>query len=135
MSPGHMKGTPQCMAVREVLNLVGDKWSLLLIQHLSAGPRRFSDLKRMVEGISQRMLTLTLRHLERDGLVSRTVYPTVPPRVDYELTPLGRTLREPVGALASWAGKNREKMQSARDAFDHRAASAPAPGFLRARAG
>jgi DNA-binding HxlR family transcriptional regulator len=113
------------MAVREVLNLVGDKWSLLLIQHLADGPRRFSDLKRMVEGISQRMLTLTLRHLERDGLVSRTVYPTVPPRVEYALTPLGRTLRGPVSELALWAGKNREKMQAARDAFDQRAMSAP----------
>jgi DNA-binding HxlR family transcriptional regulator len=124
MSPRHIKGSPQCMAVREVLNLVGDKWSLLLIQHLADGPSRFSDLKRTVEGISQRMLTLTLRHLERDGLVSRTVYPTVPPRVDYALTPLGRTLRGPVSELASWAEKNREQMQSARDAFDRRATSA-----------
>ncbi len=131
MSPAHIKGSPQCMAVREVLNLVGDKWSLLLIQHLAAGPRRFSDLKRTIEGISQRMLTLTLRHLERDGLVSRTVYPTVPPRVDYGLTPLGRTLRRPVSQLASWADKNREQMQAARDAFDRRVASAPPVSALR----
>jgi DNA-binding HxlR family transcriptional regulator len=113
------------MAIREVLDLVGDKWSLQLIRHLSDGPKRFSELKRTVEKISQRMLTLTLRGLERDGLVSRTVYPTVPPRVDYELTALGRTLREPVNALAIWAGKNRERMQSARDAFDSRADRAP----------
>src|SRR4051812_25091038 len=118
MSPGNTHDAGQCMAIREVLDLVGDKWSLQLIRHLSEGPRRFSELKRTVEGISQRMLTLTLRGLERDGLVTRTVYPTVPPRVDYELTTLGKTLREPVNALAVWAGKNREKMQAARDAFD-----------------
>ena len=127
MSPGHTGGSPECMAVREVLNLVGDKWSLLLIQYLSAGPKRFSELKRTVEGISQRMLTLTLRGLERDGLVTHTVYPTVPPRVDYALTPLGKTLREPVSALAEWAAKNREKMQAARDEFDKRAKRATPP--------
>ena len=126
MSPGHIRGSPRCMAVREVLNLVGDKWSLLLIFSLSEGPMRFSELKRTVEGISQRMLTLTLRGLERDGLVTRTVYPTVPPRVDYALTPLGRTLRQPVSTLAAWAEKSREKMQLARDQFDRRA-TRPAP--------
>jgi DNA-binding HxlR family transcriptional regulator len=121
MSPRHSGDSPQCMAVREVLKLVGDKWSLLLVFQLSEGPKRFSELKRDVEGISQRMLTLTLRGLERAGLVTRTVYPTVPPRVDYALTPLGRTLREPVSALAAWAGGSREKMQLAREQFDERA--------------
>jgi DNA-binding HxlR family transcriptional regulator len=121
MSPRHSGDSPQCMAVREVLKLVGDKWSLLLVFQLSDGPKRFSELKRTVEGISQRMLTLTLRGLERAGLVTRTVYPTVPPRVDYALTPLGRTLREPVSALAAWADRSREKMQLAREQFDARA--------------
>ncbi len=85
-----------CLAVRDVLSRVGDKWSVLVVTLLCGGPRRFNELRRTIEGISQRMLTLTLRGLERDGLVTRTVYPTVPPRVDYELTTMGRTLLEPV---------------------------------------
>src|SRR5262245_36831120 len=96
-SPGHTKHPEaECLAVREVLNRVGDKWSVLLVERLGNGPRRFGDLRRGVEGISQRMLTLTLRALERDGLVKRTVFPTVPPSVEYSLTSLGRTLLEPV---------------------------------------
>src|SRR6266513_764091 len=118
MSPGHRNVSPQCMAVREVLKLVGDKWSLLLIFSLSGGPRRFSELKRSVEGISQRMLTLTLPGLERDGLVTRTVYPTVPPRVDYELTKLGHSLLDPVSSLALWARQNRSGIAAARQRFD-----------------
>lgn len=119
MSPGH---TPvpheSCLAVREVLNRVGDKWSVPLVGLLGTGPKRFSELRRAIDGISQRMLTLTLRGLERDGLVTRTVSPTVPPRVDYALTPMGRTLLEPVQALGAWAERNRQKIQIARDAFD-----------------
>jgi DNA-binding HxlR family transcriptional regulator len=107
-----------CVAVREVLNRVGDKWSVQLILALAPGVRRFSELKRAIEGISQRMLTLTLRGLERDGLVARTVYPTVPARVEYALTPLGRTLIVPVSGLARWAATHREPIQAARDAFD-----------------
>jgi DNA-binding HxlR family transcriptional regulator len=106
------------MAAREVLNIVGDKWSVLVVERLGREPRRFSELKRSIEGISQRMLTLTLRNLERDGLLTRTVFPTIPPRVDYALTPLGRTLLEPVQALAAWALAHREQMQAARDRFD-----------------
>jgi DNA-binding HxlR family transcriptional regulator len=87
---------------------------------LSGGPRRFNEMKRMIGGISQRMLTLTLRGLERDGLVMRTVYPTVPPRVDYELTPLGRSLREPVSALGSWAQENMDAIDAAQADFDKR---------------
>lgn len=120
MSPGH-KEVPDhgdCLAVREVLNRVGDKWSVFIVRLLGDGPKRFSELKRSIEGISQRMLTLTLRGLERDGLVTRTVFPTVPPRVDYALTPLGKTLIEPVAALAQWAQANRVEIQSARDRFD-----------------
>ncbi len=112
-----------CVAVREVLNLVGDKWSVQVVGTLGGGPLRFTELKRSIERISQRMLTLTLRGLERDGLVSRTVTPTIPPRVDYELTKLGRTLLDPVRALAKWAARHREEIQTARDQFDAAAAS------------
>jgi DNA-binding HxlR family transcriptional regulator len=100
------------------LNRVGDKWSVLLIGLLGDGPRRFSELKRTVEGISQRMLTLTLRGLERDGLVTRTLFPSIPPRVEYQLTSLGQTLLEPVNVLAAWAQEHRVDMESARDRFD-----------------
>src|ERR671929_1241962 len=92
-----------CRAVASVLARVGDKWSVFVIMMLGDGPKRFNELKRMVGGISQRMLTLTLRGLERDGLVTRTVFPTIPPRVDYELTDLGRGLCHPVKALGDWA--------------------------------
>ncbi|WP_224244862.1 winged helix-turn-helix transcriptional regulator [Hyalangium gracile] len=108
----------ECLAAREVLNRVGDKWSVFIVGSLGDGPLRFSDLRRSIEGISQRMLTLTLRGLERDGLVTRTVFPTVPPRVEYGLTELGRTLLEPVNALAAWAQNHREAIQAARERFD-----------------
>ncbi|WP_223644192.1 helix-turn-helix domain-containing protein [Corallococcus sp. EGB] len=126
-SPGHGKMTGRydddCVATREILSLVGDKWSVMVIVNLGEGPVRFSDLKRAIEGISQRMLTLTLRNLERDGLLTRTVHPTTPPSVDYALTRLGRTLLEPVSALAMWAQKHRPEMERAREAFErsHRA--------------
>src|SRR6202163_2755976 len=107
-----------CPAVREVLNRVGDKWSVLVVALLSDGPRRFSDLRRSIEGVSQRMLTLTLRGLERDGLVTRTVEPTIPPRVDYELTALGQTLLEPVMALTHWAQECRGAIQHAQRHYD-----------------
>lgn len=121
MSPG-IKGVPaeRCPAIREVLSRVGDKWSVLIVTVLGDGRKRFSELRRRIEGISQRMLTLTLKDLERDGLVTRTVYPTVPARVEYDLTPLGHTLLEPIMALAIWAGENRPAIQQARDAYDAR---------------
>jgi DNA-binding HxlR family transcriptional regulator len=109
-----------CRKVSRVLARIGDKWSVLIVMMLSGGPRRFNEMKRMIGGISQRMLTLTLRGLERDGLVMRTVYPTVPPRVDYELTPLGRSLREPVSALGSWAQENMDAIDAAQADFDKR---------------
>jgi DNA-binding HxlR family transcriptional regulator len=118
-------GHEDCVAVREVLDRVGDKWSLLLITVLADGTKRFSELKSAIEGISQRMLTLTLRGLERDGLVKRTVYATVPPRVEYALTPLGRTLIESVTGLAIWAQRHRREIQRARDVFDERETSKP----------
>ena len=107
-----------CLAAREVLNRVGDKWSIYIVGYLRDGPLRFNELRRSIEGISQRMLTLTLRGLERDGLVTRTIFPTIPPRVDYELTDLGRTLLEPVLAISQWAERHREEIQASRLRFD-----------------
>src|SRR4051794_27719365 len=92
--------TPSCKAISGVLARIGDKWSVLIVSRLGNGPMRFNELKRDIGGISQRMLTLTLRGLERDGLITRTVFPTIPPRVDYALTPLGCSLLEPVVALS-----------------------------------
>jgi DNA-binding HxlR family transcriptional regulator len=113
--------TGNCMAVHEALSQIGDKWTVLVVRALNDGPRRFSELKRDVEGISQRMLTLTLKTLERDGFVTRTVYPTIPPRVDYELRELGHSLSEPLGVIAQWAITNRQRIVDARVAFDMRA--------------
>jgi DNA-binding HxlR family transcriptional regulator len=110
-----------CRAVSAVLARVGDKWSVLIIMLLGDGTKRFNEIKRMVGGISQRMLTLTLRGLERDGLVKRTIYPTIPPRVEYELTPLGRSLWAAVGPLGSWAQGHVADIQKAQDRFDKRA--------------
>jgi DNA-binding HxlR family transcriptional regulator len=107
--------------VKEVLNRVGDKWSVQIVDFLGDGAMRFSDLRRSIEGISQRMLTLTLRGLERDGLVTRTVFPEIPPRVEYELTKLGKTLLEPIQGLAEWADRNRTAIQDARAKFDSKA--------------
>lgn len=112
--------------VREILERVGDKWSLFVISCLGDGPQRFTALKRSVDGISQRMLTVTLRGLERDGIVSRTMYPVMPPRVEYELTPLGRTLLDAVGALMAWADAHLNEVDAARAAYDARAAHAAA---------
>ena len=112
-----------CARVSQVLSRVGDKWSVLVVMLLRTGPRRFGQLKREIGGVSQRMLTLTLRGLERDGLVTRTVFPTVPPRVDYELTALGQSLRQPVEALGSWAFANVDAIDQARETFDRRAAA------------
>ncbi|HEX7921781.1 MAG TPA: helix-turn-helix domain-containing protein [Bradyrhizobium sp.] len=109
-----------CRAVASVLARVGDKWSVFVIMMLTDGPKRFNELKRMINGISQRMLTLTLRGLERDGLVTRTVFPTIPPRVDYELTDLGRGLAAPVKALGEWAFANLSEIEGARSSFDAR---------------
>ncbi|WP_375338324.1 winged helix-turn-helix transcriptional regulator [Chelatococcus sambhunathii] len=107
-----------CRMVNSVLARVGDKWSLLVVMFLSDGSKRFSELKRMIGGISQRMLTLTLRGLERDGLVTRTVTPIIPPRVDYELTELGRSLQGHAVALAGWAHANGDRIAEARRRFD-----------------
>jgi DNA-binding HxlR family transcriptional regulator len=124
MSPTNTKiHRPEtCPAVREVLNRVGDKWSVQVIALLGDGAMRFSELRRQIEGISQRMLTLTVRNLERDGLISRTVFPEIPPRVEYELTKLGTTLLQPIQGLAEWAAENRTSIQEARAGYDAKAA-------------
>jgi DNA-binding HxlR family transcriptional regulator len=110
-----------CRAVSAILARVGDKWSVLIVNLLGSGPKRFTEIKRMVGGISQRMLTLTLRGLERDGLVTRTVFPTIPPRVDYALTDLGRSLWVPVEALGAWARTHQGEIAAARRRFDEAA--------------
>lgn len=107
-------------AARDVLDRVGDKWSVYVIFLLGDGTRRFTDLRRSIDGISQRMLTVTLRNLERDGLVSRAVYPVVPPRVDYALTPLGRTLRDIIDPLMAWAEAHKVDIDRARVSYDRR---------------
>ncbi len=115
-----------CRAISETLGRIGDKWTVLVVELLADGPVRFNELRRMIGNISQRMLTLTLRGLERDGLVTRTLYPTIPPRVDYELTKLGRTLREPLVAVADWARKHRPAIVEARKVFDAGVLRSPA---------
>jgi len=104
--------------VSEVLARVGDKWTVLVVGTLGDGPKRFNELRRALGSISQRMLTLTLRALQRDGLVTRTVFPTIPPRVDYELTRLGHSLLDPVSSLSLWARQNRAAIEAARRQFD-----------------
>jgi DNA-binding HxlR family transcriptional regulator len=118
LTPGNLGVPEDCRAVSEVLARVGDKWTVLVVSVLGDGPKRFNELRRSLGSISQRMLTLTLRGLERDGLVTRTVFATVPPRVDYELTKLGHSLLEPVSSLSSWARQNRAAIQQARRRFD-----------------
>lgn len=102
----------------DVLQRIGDKWTVLVVGELGHGAKRFNEIRRGLGSISQRMLTLTLRALERDGLVTRTVFPTVPPRVDYELTKLGRSLLEPVNGLGLWARQNQPAIRQARERFD-----------------
>lgn len=116
--PSNLHVPEDCRAVSEVLDRVGDKWSVLVVAMLGDGPKRFNELRRAIASISQRMLTLTLRGLERDGLVTRTVFPTIPPRVDYELTELGCSLLTPVNTLGTWARQNRQRIQQARIQFD-----------------
>ena len=120
-APGNLHVPEDCRAISQVLARVGDKWTVLVVSNLGAGPKRFNELRKALGSISQRMLTLTLRGLERDGLVTRTVYPTIPPRVDSELTKLGRSLLEPVNGLSLWALKHRASMEDARARFDRRA--------------
>lgn len=121
MKPRHLHLTEDCRAVSDILQHVGDKWTVLVVGKLGGGTMRFTELRSAVGGISQKMLTSTLRGLERDGFVTRTVHPTVPPRVDYELTELGRELLQPVNALGEWARKNVARVHEARIRFDAKA--------------
>ena len=106
--------------IRDLLDRLADKWSLLVIELLGSGTRRFTELHREIDEISQRMLTLTLRHLERDGLVTRTVHPVVPPRVDYTLTDLGRSLLVAIEGLVAWTRAHRQEIAAARSGYDAR---------------
>jgi DNA-binding HxlR family transcriptional regulator len=117
-APGYASST--CRA-RAVLDRVGDKWSIYVVDRLGGGQLRFSELLRGIDGITARMLTVTLRGLERDGILTRTVHAAVPPRVDYALTPLGETLREAIGQLVSWADSHLPEIEEARAAYDGRA--------------
>ena len=119
----HMSASEECRRVSAILSRIGDKWTVLVVALLGEGPRRFNEIKRRVGGISQRMLTLTLRGLERDGLVTRTVYPTIPPRVDYALTSLGCSLLRPVQTLGDWARQNGAEIEASREQFDRAAKS------------
>lgn len=124
MSPPYENA--ECRAISGILSRIGDKWTVLVVQLLGEGPMRFSELRRSLGSISQKMLTTTLRALERDGFVTRTVYPTIPPRVDYELTDLGRELLVPVRALGEWARANMDRIDAARRDFDAKNAAAAA---------
>jgi DNA-binding HxlR family transcriptional regulator len=118
-----------CGAMGDILNRIGDKWSVMVVGHLTKKTMRFNELRHSIGGISQRMLTLTLRNLERDGLVIRTVYPEIPPRVEYQLTELGRTLTDPLDELWNWAAQHMQTVSEARTNYDriHNAAEAPQP--------
>ena len=109
---------PVCRTISALLQRIGDKWSLLVVQTLGEGSKRFNELRREIPSVSQRMLTLTLRNLERDGLVNRTVTPTIPPRVDYELTELGQSLQKPICGLVTWALDHADAIHEAQSRFD-----------------
>ncbi|WP_055414032.1 MULTISPECIES: winged helix-turn-helix transcriptional regulator [Streptomyces] len=133
-SPSHCTGTDddhvrqwdtrEGCEVRQILDRVADKWSLLVIALLDVRTMRFTELRREIDGVSQRMLTVTLRQLERDGLVRRTVHPVVPPRVDYQLTALGATLHDTIQALVTWTEDHQDEIATARAAYDQREAEA-----------
>ena len=113
-------GEPASCRARAVLQRVGDKWSMYVIDLLGQGTMRFTELHRSIDGITARMLTVTLRGLERDGIVTRTIHPVIPPRVEYALTPMGRTLLDTIGQLVSWADSHLDEIEAARAAYDAR---------------
>jgi DNA-binding HxlR family transcriptional regulator len=115
---GSARGEPSACRAREILQRVGDKWSMSVIDLLGQGTMRFSELHRSIDGITARMLTVTLRGLERDGIVTRTIHPVIPPRVEYDLTPMGLTLLEPIGQLVSWADVHLPEISAAQAAYD-----------------
>lgn len=116
--PAKTEEAAVCTAMGDILNRIGDKWSVMVVGRLQHGSMRFSELGRAIDGVSQRMLTLTLRNLERDGLVTRKVHPEIPPRVEYGLTELGQTLTGPISALWDWASEHREAVAAARMVYD-----------------
>jgi len=118
MALGSPDKVETCNAMGDILNRIGDKWSVMIVGYLTRKTMRFNELRHAIGGISQRMLTLTLRNLERDGLVTRTVYPEIPPRVEYELTELGRTLTGPLDALWNWAAQHQHDVSTARREYD-----------------
>jgi DNA-binding HxlR family transcriptional regulator len=122
---GELSGTsgPSTCRAREVLQRVGDKWSVLAIDLLGQGTMRFTELNRAIDGITARMLTVTLRGLERDGIVTRTIHPVIPPRVEYALTPMGRTLLDTIGQLVTWTDSHLPEIEAARVAYDARHAA------------
>lgn len=128
MSHGTPHDTGNCRPAAELFQLIGDKWTMIVVASLREGPMRFSELRRSIPGVSQRMLTLTLRSLERDGLISRTVTPTVPARVDYELTALGQEFMQCLMPVGTWAFENRPKIEKARAEFDARPSDFEAMG-------
>ena len=115
---GTTEAREDCRSLAQVIDRIGDKWTVMVVGNLSEGTRRFNELMRLIPGVSHRMLTLTLRGLERDGLVRRTAYPTIPPRVEYALTPLGAALTGPLSILAEWARLNRAEIERAREFYD-----------------
>ncbi len=117
-SPLTARDGTTCLVMSDILNRIGDKWSVMVVAHLGKGTMRFSEIRRAVDGISQRMLTLTLRNLERDGLVRRTIFAEVPPRVEYELTELGQTLLGPIRALWDWVSEHQDDIAEARARYD-----------------
>ena len=121
--PSAPTSEPSTCRAREVLQRVGDKWSVLVIDLLGHETRRFTELHRAVDGITARMLTVTLRGLERDGIVTRTIHPVIPPRVDYSLTPMGRTLLDTIGQLVAWTDSHLPEIEAARAEYDARHAS------------
>jgi DNA-binding HxlR family transcriptional regulator len=127
-APEHPYNMAECtramLPVHEVLAQISSKWTILVVRILSGGPKRFSEIKRQIEGVSQKMLTSTLRDLEKDGFVTRTVTPSIPPRVDYELTEMGRELQEPLRVIGEWAHANRHRVEDARERFAEREAEA-----------
>lgn len=130
MKPGTIPLTTECRRISAILSRVGDKWTVQVVQKLGEGPRRFSEIRRTLGSISQKMLTATLRALERDGFVTRTVYPSVPPKVEYALTDLGFDLLRPVTALGEWALRNAERVEEAQRKFDEaRAANTDGVGI------
>jgi DNA-binding HxlR family transcriptional regulator len=131
----HQHLSEECQSISEILSRVGDKWTVLVVNFLGEGPLRFSELQRRVDGISQKMLTTTLRGLERDGYCTRRVFAAVPPHVEYELTGLGRELLLPVKALADWALANRTRIVEARQRFDGRNTSSSTLGEIDEGAG